>query len=351
MARTFIQARKEILDTLAANGWTLSDTHLKVPHATSPAGRYRLWFKAQAVYFTRIGVPRPGMDDAFAVVHSFKDARTLSYTLDIRKASAVAFVTWIAKVYPDSGQTLPVRPSPYTTSAPLVEKPKPPRSKYESVAKLNRPYIKGIKWPDPTDEEFDRAQKDIGYLNERELRGILSEYGVYYHASDSLSVLRTVARENLDEKFPVTAVPRSEADPRQTRWAAAGKRRHGKGGKKRAGGKRRHGREPQWYELQGKWVLELGKKGFAHIWPDEEKLGYGGWRARVYDAEGNLIHEGIPQGGLKHAKEWARMFLDVPAGRPLTVAIHARHSQRWGGGKRRHGTMKLAAEVDGLLRK
>jgi hypothetical protein len=117
------------------------------------------------------------------------------------------------------------------------------------------------------------------------------------------------------------------------------------------GGKRRHGKEPEWYELQGKWVLELGKKGFAHVWPDKEKLGYGGWRARVYDAEGNLIHEGIPQGGVKHAKEWARMFMDVPAGKGLTIAIHARHSQRWGGGKRRHGGIdKQADELRKLLK-
>lgn len=225
MSRTFMQARKEILDTLDANGWTLSDTHLKVPHATSPSGKFRLWFKAQAVY------------DTTGDYHKFSDARTLLYDLDIRKASAVAFVTYIAKRYPESGQTLPVRPSPYATTTPLVQKPKPVKPKYESVARLNRPYFKGIKWPDPTDEEFDRAQKDIGYLNESELRAILNEYGVYYHPSDSLSVLRTVVRENLDEKFPVTAIPRGEADPRQIRWAAAGKKRHGKA---RQGGKKRH---------------------------------------------------------------------------------------------------------------
>ena len=116
------------------------------------------------------------------------------------------------------------------------------------------------------------------------------------------------------------------------------------------GGKKRHGREPEWYESQGKWVLELGKKGFAHVMPNER---LGGWRARVYDAEGNLIHEGIPQGGLKHAKEWARMFLDVPAGKFLTSAIHARHAQRWSGGKLGHGAPgigKLTADVNKLLK-
>ena len=123
---------------------------------------------------------------------------------------------------------------------------------------------------------------------------------------------------------------------------------------KAAGGKRRHGREPEWYELPGKFVLELGKKGFAHVMPDEK---FGGWKCRVYDAEGNLKHQGtVDKGGLKHAKEWARMFLDVPAGRGLSFAIHARHARRWAGGKRRHATKqpsvgKQVAELSKLLRK
>ena len=344
MARTFIQARKEILDTLAANGWTLSDTHLKVPHATSPAGRYRLWFRAQAVYFTRIGVPRAGMDDSFAVVHSFKDARTLSYTLDIRKASAVAFVTWIAKVYPDSGQTLPVRPSPYATTAPLASTPKSPQSlrpaprKYESVARLNRPYMKAIKWPDPTDEEFDRAQKDIGYLNERELRGILGEYGVYYHPSDSLSVLRTVARENLDEKFPVTAIPRSEVDPRQIRWAAAGKKRHGKGKAGRMGGKKRHPKGTWVHDESGaleRYEYEVpGGLAASVVRMSHSPLG-DRWMAFVYRNEMTVAKSPLSF-EVKPLMEWCRQKLQELG---LT------------GGKRRHGAVKLAAEVDGLLRK
>jgi hypothetical protein len=49
--RTFAQSHDEILDYLASRGWSVKKS-LKVPHATSPDGRVRLWFKPQAVYFT-----------------------------------------------------------------------------------------------------------------------------------------------------------------------------------------------------------------------------------------------------------------------------------------------------------
>lgn len=49
--RTFMQSHDEILDYLASRGWAVKKS-LKVPHATSPDGRVRLWFKSQAVYFT-----------------------------------------------------------------------------------------------------------------------------------------------------------------------------------------------------------------------------------------------------------------------------------------------------------
>jgi hypothetical protein len=49
--RTFAQSHDEILDYLASRGWSVKKS-LKVPHATSPDGRVRLWFKSQAVYFT-----------------------------------------------------------------------------------------------------------------------------------------------------------------------------------------------------------------------------------------------------------------------------------------------------------
>lgn len=46
---TFAQARGVLLAHLKTKGWAVSE-HLKVPHATSPDGRVRLWFKPQAVW-------------------------------------------------------------------------------------------------------------------------------------------------------------------------------------------------------------------------------------------------------------------------------------------------------------
>ena len=56
MAReTFNQARDRILDCLERRGWSVArwgpSGTLKVPHATDPSGRLRLWFKAQSVYY------------------------------------------------------------------------------------------------------------------------------------------------------------------------------------------------------------------------------------------------------------------------------------------------------------
>lgn len=81
MAReTFSQARDRILDTLAKRGWSVvrwgpSGT-LKVPHATDPSGRLRLWFKAQSVYYA-LGT------------RNLNDARSL--WIDLRAISGDAF--------------------------------------------------------------------------------------------------------------------------------------------------------------------------------------------------------------------------------------------------------------------
>lgn len=47
---TFAEAKSAIWSALRDAGWSMSDPHLKVRHATSPDGDLRLWFKAQAVY-------------------------------------------------------------------------------------------------------------------------------------------------------------------------------------------------------------------------------------------------------------------------------------------------------------
>jgi hypothetical protein len=49
--KTYKQAQDEILDALGKAGWRVVG-QLKVPHATSPDGGFRFWFKAQAIYFS-----------------------------------------------------------------------------------------------------------------------------------------------------------------------------------------------------------------------------------------------------------------------------------------------------------
>jgi len=49
---TFAEKRVELFAHLKKEGWKVVE-HLKVPHATSPDGETRLWFKTQAVYMSR----------------------------------------------------------------------------------------------------------------------------------------------------------------------------------------------------------------------------------------------------------------------------------------------------------
>lgn len=72
--RTFAEAKRAILDDFARIGWTVKKD-LKFPHATSPDGVVRFWFKPQGVHYTVVlGAGR----------HDMGDARTLSYDQDIR---------------------------------------------------------------------------------------------------------------------------------------------------------------------------------------------------------------------------------------------------------------------------
>jgi hypothetical protein len=75
---TFAAARNAVLDKLQKDGWKLSDRSLKIPHATSPDGQVRLWFKSQAVYYT------------FGNAHSMNGARSLHS--DLRTMSPEDFV-------------------------------------------------------------------------------------------------------------------------------------------------------------------------------------------------------------------------------------------------------------------
>jgi hypothetical protein len=76
---TFVEAKQAILDYLGKEGWKLSAPGLKVMHATSKDGKVRLWFKAQAVYFT-YSTGR----------HDFGEAHSLHS--DIRSMTPEAFV-------------------------------------------------------------------------------------------------------------------------------------------------------------------------------------------------------------------------------------------------------------------
>jgi hypothetical protein len=85
-AETFLTARARILDELRGLGWNVvafnarEGKPMKVPHATSPDGGLRLWFKPQAVWFTK------------GNRHELGEARTISYDLDIRNMPAARLV-------------------------------------------------------------------------------------------------------------------------------------------------------------------------------------------------------------------------------------------------------------------
>lgn len=81
---TFGKAKLRLLGELSRLGWDVQDG-LKVPHATSPDRRIRLWFKPQAVWYT-------GSDHHSGFRHDFHAARTISYSLDTRRLSAPSLV-------------------------------------------------------------------------------------------------------------------------------------------------------------------------------------------------------------------------------------------------------------------
>lgn len=80
---TFEKARQGIFAVLRNRGWSLK-TDLKMPHATSPNGNIRLWFKPQAVHYTE------------GNRHNGNDARAISYELDIRKIDPSKFIDWVS---------------------------------------------------------------------------------------------------------------------------------------------------------------------------------------------------------------------------------------------------------------
>lgn len=96
VATTFQAARAAILDDLQRRGWKVV-AGLKIPHATSPHGQLRLWFKAQAVYFTEDLSARSDRNG-----HTFGNARTISYDLDIRTLTPDEFYAYLKRSFPEA---------------------------------------------------------------------------------------------------------------------------------------------------------------------------------------------------------------------------------------------------------
>jgi hypothetical protein len=83
-ARTYAEAQRDFLSYLRQQGWAVSPP-LKEPHATSPDGGYRIWFRPQAVYYA----PRE------AGKYDRGRARSLWFLRDLRQMDGQEFVAEI----------------------------------------------------------------------------------------------------------------------------------------------------------------------------------------------------------------------------------------------------------------
>lgn len=89
---TFQAAKDAVLKALEAKKWVLKTRGpdgkpMKIPHATSPSGDVRLWFKPQALYFTVVS--------GGGARHEFKNARSL--WVDIRDEDPAEFANTAEK--------------------------------------------------------------------------------------------------------------------------------------------------------------------------------------------------------------------------------------------------------------
>lgn len=96
---TYVEAQDAILAELRRAGWTLSARELKIPHATSPNGTLRLWFKPRAVHYTRAYL-QGSSDPLQHRLHSGRTTHTVSYDLDIRTKTPSEFLQYIQTRYP-----------------------------------------------------------------------------------------------------------------------------------------------------------------------------------------------------------------------------------------------------------
>lgn len=121
--KTFAQAKDELLKGLAADGWKVK-TDLKVPHATSPDGTRRLYFKTQAVYLSK--------DDTLgASKHDFGSARSVHLD-DTRKMDYASFAKEVARwTGADHFKSIKAAPKP-ATPAPAAAAPAAPAAKADA---------------------------------------------------------------------------------------------------------------------------------------------------------------------------------------------------------------------------
>jgi len=105
---TFAQKKAELLQGLSSQGFQVVTADyrtgklLKVPYATGLSGRFRYWFKPQAIYYTI----------APAGKHQLKNAR--SWTEDMRKSTADGLVLGATReMYQGYAQRLAAGEDPY----------------------------------------------------------------------------------------------------------------------------------------------------------------------------------------------------------------------------------------------
>lgn len=74
---TFAEAKAALMEHLRGAGWKMSGP-LKVPHATSPCNRLRLWFKPQAIWYDYDHDPRFASHNLGAARSTHDDVRSMS---------------------------------------------------------------------------------------------------------------------------------------------------------------------------------------------------------------------------------------------------------------------------------
>src|SRR4029077_3624566 len=111
--KTYAEAQNAAFAALRRAGWLKSARGLKTPHATSPNGRLRLWFKPQAVWMSKINDTFGGGDR-----HTLKSAGSISGGLgvamlpDMRSMTGSEFVEKIEQLFPKTLNTSRGNPSP-----------------------------------------------------------------------------------------------------------------------------------------------------------------------------------------------------------------------------------------------